>query len=228
MRRVATGAHRRNQSIRTGGFTVLELVIAMAVLGVILAATTGLLRTSYRANQVNEDASSRQQEIEAAVKILSYDLSLAGYRGTTEGAFSANTFTAPTLEVVRRGASDGINDRIIVRYFEDSERLYGATDTCGSPCTVLYDVGVDDEGVRLLYRRELNADEVGIVQEVESFQVLQFIRRTGPPVDVSAAASGTSVPVPADLAALNIEIRFTDGGVWRFPVGVTNPQASSS
>ena len=206
------------------GFTVIELLIAALVMSVILLATTGLLVQSNQAYRVNELASERQQEIEAAVKILSYDLALAGYRGTTSAAFGENVFTDATVEVEKGGAAAAGSDKLIVRYFEDTDRLFGGQDTCGTPCVVTYDVD-DEGGVLLLYRREGTSEERGIVQEVRSFVVRQYITRAGKRCPFVGADPEKCPPFPEDLAALNVEITFTDGGVWRFPVGVSNPQS---
>ena len=206
------------------GFTIIELLIAALVMSVILLAATGLLVQSNQAYRVNELASERQQEIEAAVKILSYDLALAGYRGTTPAAYGANVFTDATVEVDKGGATATGSDKLIVRYFEDTGRLFGGQDTCGTPCIVTYDVD-DEDGVLLLYRQEGTAEERGIVQEVESFIVRQYITRAGKRCPFEGADPEECPPFPEDLAALNVEITFSDGGMWRFPVGVSNPQS---
>lgn len=204
------------------GFTLLELLLAATIVALILAAMGGLLATSSRATGAHEAASKRQQEIEAAVKILSYDLGLAGYRGTTPAEFAVNTFSDPTIEVLKSGATASGNDRLVIRYFEDTERLFGGADTCGRPCVVTYDIDSGEDGTLLLYRQEGNSEERGIVQEVDRFLVCTLFRRSGTPISLDSAPAG-SVAIPEDLAALNIEITFTDGTVWRFPVGVTNP-----
>ena len=204
------------------GFTVIELLVASAIIAIVLGATTALLVQSYQAYRLNQTLSERQQEIEGAVKILSYDVALAGYRGSTLSDM-ARTFGAPTIEVLK-GVSAGGSDRLIVRYFEDSGRLFSSTDSCGSPCTVTFDVD-EEEGVRLLYRQEGGSPERGIVQEVESFQVVQYISRGGRECTFGAVVDEGCPPFPGDLAALNVQITFSDGGEWRFPVGITNTQS---
>lgn len=215
---------RRSPARRTEGFTVLELLLATAIVTIVLGAIAGLLATSARSTGAHEAASRRQQEIEAAVKVLSYDLALAGYRGTTPDEFVANVFSDPTVEIIKSGATAANNDRLIVRYFEDEARLFGGAETCGRPCVVTYDVDSDDTGTLLLYRQEGSSEERGIVQEVESFVIRTMFRRSGSSLSLDEIASGP-VALPEDLAGLNVEIVFTDGTIWRFPVGLTNPQA---
>src|SRR6056297_3348734 len=90
----------RTRSLNTHGFTLIELLLASAILVLIVGALSAYLVTSARAYETTEDLSDRQQEIEAAVNVLSYDLALAGYRGTTPSQQS-RTFSGPTLEVVK-------------------------------------------------------------------------------------------------------------------------------
>jgi len=209
----------RQVSDRTAGFTVIELLIASVILLVVLGGLTSYLVTSRQAMGVTEQLSDRQQEVEAAVNVMSYDLSLAGYRGTTPDDF-ARTFGTSTL-LVEKEVDGGESDRLTLRYYEDSARLYGADDTCGSPCLVTYEVGTEDDGLTYLLRQEGGATERGIVQRVEYFRVIQYIQRDGSLVDITSANAAS---LPSDLAGLNIEIAFSTGGLWRFPVGISNVQ----
>lgn len=198
------------------GFTLLELLIASAVFAVIIGALTAYFSTSTRGMAAMEASSNRQQELEAAVNVMTYDVALAGYKGTTPDDV-ARSFGASSLRVTK-GAGPAGSDRLEISYFEDGERLFGGDDTCGSPCTVTYEVDEED-GKYNLYRQEGASPERGIVQEVEHFKVIQFILRDGTQVDVVGTADA-----PDQLAALNIEIAFSTGGLWRFPVGVSNKQ----
>ena len=213
---LAGSVQRVTRDRMQAGFTVLELLIASVIMIILLTALTGVFVSSSRAYRVTEEISNRQQEIEAAVKVLSYDLQLAGYRGTTPTEVG-RLFGAPTLVVEKNDSTT--SDRLIVRYFEDSSRLFGGQDSCGSPCVVTYEVGPGDDGVLYLFRQEGSNEEKGIVQAVELFKIKHYVRRGGELVE---ANQGT--PIPNDLAALNIEITFAEGGLWRFPVGVSNPQ----
>jgi len=206
-------------SKRTAGFTVIELLIASVILVIVLGALTSYMVSSRQAMGVTEQLSDRQQEVEAAVNVMSYDLALAGYRGTTPDDF-ARTFGNSTL-LVEKEVDGGESDRLTIRYFEDSARLYGADDTCGSPCQVTYEVGTEDDGLSYLLRQEGGAAERGIVQRVEYFRVIQVIQRDGSLVDITSANAAS---LPSDLAGLNIEIAFSTGGLWRFPVGISNVQ----
>jgi len=201
---------------QAAGFTVLELLIASAVFVLVVGALAAYFATSTKGMQAMESISNRQQELEAAVNVMSYDVALSGYKGTTPDDV-ARTFGGSTL-LVEKGVGPADSDRLRIQYFEDTSRLFGGANTCGSPCVVTYEV--DEEDGRLnLYRQEGDAPERGIVQEVEHFKVIQFILRDGTQVDITSTATA-----PSELAALNIEIAFSTGGLWRFPIGVSNKQ----
>ncbi len=201
---------------REGGFTLVELLIAGFIFALILSALTMYFANSTRGTRAMESLSNRQQELEAAVNVMSYDVALAGYKGTTPTEV-AREFTSPSLVVTKATGPNG-SDTLQVRYFEDTDRLFGADETCGSPCVVTYEVA-EDSGTANLYRQEGTDPEKGIVQEVVHFKVIQYILRDGTLVEVTS-----STPVPSNLAALNIEIAFATGGLWRFPIGLNNEQ----
>lgn len=201
---------------RQAGFTLVEMLIAGFVFALILGALTAYFVNATRGNSAMETISNRQQELEAAVNVMTYDVALAGYKGTTPTEV-AREFSNPSL-VVTKASGPNDSDRLQVRYFEDSNRLFGADETCGSPCLVTYEVA-EDGGTVNLYRQEGADPERGIVQEVEHFKVIQYILRDGSQIDITS-----TTPVPSNLAALNIEIAFATGGLWRFPVGLNNEQ----
>lgn len=206
------------------GFTLIELLITAAIVVIAITAVAALLAQTTTAYRVNEESSRRQQEIEAAVQILSYDLGLAGYRGTDLASLTRTFGVSSTVEVRIGEASDDESDLLIVRYFEDDARAYGADSACGASfCTVTYDVDFDEEiGSLVLYRIASQsgglADVRGIVQAVDEFIVVGVLLRSGEVAPVGAT-------LPESMAGLYIEITFENGGAWRFPVGIGNRQA---
>lgn len=218
------GGNDRPGTFRSAsGFTLLEMLIAAAILLLVLAAIGGLLVSSLRGYGTSERITDRQQDVESAVAVMSYDLGLAGFRGTAATDFASQDFGAdPTLEIAK-GAGDEDPDTLTIRYFEDASRRYGATDPCTSYCEVRYEVGSDANGVSVLYRVEGDGsgERRGILQDLANLKVVEYIQRNG--VHVAAAAG---VAVPAQLAGLNIELTLADGDVWRFPIGVANAQSA--
>lgn len=95
------------------GLTVLELLLAAVVLGVLLTLLAGLLQSTRRAYDANEQLSFEQQAVEAATELLRYELGLAGYRGADAACMTRDFGGLPALEL-----SPG-RDQITIRFFED-------------------------------------------------------------------------------------------------------------
>ena len=190
------------------GFTIVELLVAAAIFLVVLTSLGALFVSSSNAYRANERVSERQQEAEAAFQLLSYELGLAGYQGT----LASQPLSGIPL-VITKAASSSSSDSVEVRYYEDrfvtGERR------------VRFGV---DQANDVLYRKEDTGDEQVIVSNIANLKVVQYIRRNGLKLD---ATPGTAVP--EDLAGLNMEVTFTDGSLWRFPVGLSNaPQATAN
>ncbi|MBS3966570.1 MAG: prepilin-type N-terminal cleavage/methylation domain-containing protein [Truepera sp.] len=197
---------------RRSGFTLLELLIASAILIIILAALGALFASSSQAYRSNVRVTERQQEAETAIQLLIHEIGLAGYRGVgqhdADRAFSGDGRTL----VITHGVS-GAPDTVQVRYFED--RFL--------PGERLVTFGINAES-RTIFRREGTGEPQDIAANVVDLQVIQYIRRDG--IRVEVPREGPIPPVPGNLAALNLEITFVDGSLWRFPIGLNNPQTT--
>ena len=101
---------------RNQGITVIELLIAAAIVGVVLAITLQLYGGTVRAYRVNEEVAETRQGIQAAISLLQYEIGLAGYR-CTDGSALTRTFGSSPLIAV--DGSSGASDSITVRYYED-------------------------------------------------------------------------------------------------------------
>lgn len=164
------------------GLTVLEVLLAAAVLVILLGALAGVLASVRRSYQVTERTTREQETAELASQILHYDIRLAGYRGIDNEVESRN-FSGPTL-VVQEGDSDSIS----VRYFED--RFTGGEVT---EQAVTFDV----TGGHL--RRNGEA----VVEGVTRLKVVEYVHRDG--------ERSTTKPPLNELAALALELEFTSG-----------------
>src|SRR5690606_37848002 len=101
---------------RNQGITVIEVLIAAAIVGVVLAITLRLYGGTVRAYRVNEEVAETRQGIQAAISLLQYEIGLAGYR-CTDGSALTRTFGSSPLIAV--DGSSGASDSITVRYYED-------------------------------------------------------------------------------------------------------------
>lgn len=69
-------SHKRHDR----GFTLIELIIALAVTSIIVAAGFTVLTTTDRATKANEQAAGTQQNARLAMELIARDVKLAGFR----------------------------------------------------------------------------------------------------------------------------------------------------
>ena len=199
------------------GFTLVELLIAAGIFGVILLALTGLFVNSTRAYRVNETISERQQDTQAAIALFQQELSLAGYRGVCSDA-SSNTFGQPTFAVVRGSAAPDApgDDTITIRYFDD--RYSG--NACGALRTVTFSAGTDQQGrPALLMQTEGITTPTPVVAGVEGLRLFGYVDNNG--------GLATDTMPSTGFMAVSIELDFADGRFVRFVVGLRNPQSGA-
>lgn len=195
------------QRTRQLGFTLIELLVASVIMVVILSALGSLFVSTSRAYRVNDKASTLQQSADAAGQLLSYEIGLAGYKGSTNAAASRQFKTlglvdTSTLTIIK-GASAIASDRITVRYFEDRfestvEQLIITLDA------------IPSGSAHNLYRKLEKQNSIGItgyapdrqpaVEDVYNLKVLKYIKEDGSEV--------TSLTDATELAALRLEFTF--------------------
>lgn len=202
-------------SRRTSGVTLVELLIVMAILVGVLAATLGFVANSNQLHQAQVRVSDRQLATDNAVQLLVYEVGLAGYKGVDEDAPTRSFGGTGNTLVVQKGDGPGAPDTVTVRYFED-RYTHG-----GGLVENVVRFSVDIENGQLV-REPDGEDAQAIIDGVSNMKVVQYLRRDG----VRVEANDSSVPVPSNLAALNVEITFVDGKVWRFPIALNNPQVA--
>src|SRR5690625_842931 len=108
---------------RTAGFSIVELLIGMAVLGVLLAVLGSLFLGTRRAYETNVTVTESAARVRTVIEFLEYDVALAGYTGL--GA--AEELTGPSL-ALKECHDAGCNpaklpgrllETLTVRYVED-------------------------------------------------------------------------------------------------------------
>lgn len=197
---------------RDEGFTLLELLIALAVFAVLLTAALSVFVTSNRAQRAAEMQSLRTQQTEAVVHLVNYEVGLAGYGGTQNPRTFASS--EATIEVVLGSSSgngdDGPSDTIAIRYFEDDDFLHEDDDG-------LRHVRYSVTGGRLV-RENLIANSVEeLVDDVSEMRIVSFIGRDRSELDDNELED-------ADIGGVRVLVRFLDTSEWTFFVGLYNQQ----
>lgn len=152
-------------SARQSGFTLLEMLIALAVFGLFLAGLMHAERAYHRAVTV-EDEALRMQLKQAAVELLRSELGMAGYR-----------HSGPDIWVEHGRATD----RITFSYLED--RLEAAAEVR----TVTFDAGTDREGRASLYRKEGTSNRQPAVSGLSALRVVGWTDAVGGHASLASA-----------------------------------------
>lgn len=180
------------------GLTLLELLIAGAVLVLLLLSLSQIFAASYRAYNVSEDVSESRQMRQAAIELVRYEVSLAGYRCADADAESRDFGDL---------IFDSDADAISVRYYED--RFVDGS-------CVLQDVEYYVDG-NTLWR----ADDDGatsVVEGVTGFEVVAWLNRA------SSQFVDPARPPPSSLAGVKLRLAFLDGEDEVFTIGFRNVQ----
>ena len=123
---------------KRNGFTLVELLVALAITGMVLAAVTNLFISSNKLYTVQSKVSNVQQDIRAAMSIMARDIRMAGF-DTFEGADDSGILNATnsTLQFRYDNASgtpqtygyqyDNSSDRLLYR-FPDTGSYQGFTE----------------------------------------------------------------------------------------------------
>jgi type II secretory pathway pseudopilin PulG len=199
------------------GVTLLELLVFMALFGLLLGVMSALIGAAGNGRRVTSDVNARATTAETIAQLLNYEIGLAGYRGTGATSVQTNTFAAPTLEIGRGTGTDP--DTITVRYFED--RFYDAVTSIALVETT-FSIGANEDGDLSLLRAENGGVASAVVSGVASIKVALFVRRTGEVEAVAAAGL-----VLADLAGLSLDLTLTDGTEGRFLINLPNAQSAT-
>lgn len=164
---------------REGGFTLVELMVAMTIGLLLTVAIASLFVQSRRTYATTDDVSRMQENIRYAYYILNRTLHHAGYKS------SPNTRTEdvfPAISPLVSGANGGTQDTLVVRY-EGSGILGGAADgtivdCLGAPVTAgqisvnTFSVSPGANGRNALFCSAGGVAATELVPDVESFQVL--------------------------------------------------------
>lgn len=93
---------RARRIMRGGrGFTLTELLVAMVLAGIVMAALYSAYLTQQRAYQTTEDVTVAQQNLRAAMYFVEKDLRMAGYDPESANVFGFTNISSTTQDNVR-------------------------------------------------------------------------------------------------------------------------------
>ncbi|MDZ7800520.1 MAG: type II secretion system protein [Trueperaceae bacterium] len=199
------GARRSSQ-----GVTLIELLVALAIMGVLLAALASILNTTNTAYRTHARAVDQSEVRFLVTQILRYHVRLAGYVGST--GEQVNTVCGRSVEATK-GSGSG-SDALTIRYFED--RRYEADEPtnstlCSNGDSVTHITFSASDGF-------FTQDGEAVVEGVTGFEVEEFVASSDEaiaPFEVSAEQLG-------QLTGVRIGVQFEEAA----PLNLTIPFAN--
>lgn len=201
------------------GFTLVELLVSFVIVVVLLGFITELFRNSRNTYDRQEEIADRQQAQLISIGQLSYEVALAGYKGTD--TTTGRNFTGSTFNITKGTTSDSLT----VRYYEDR---YLEAGTVPEEQVIQFSV-VDNT----LLRTDLNdpdAEPLDLVDGVGSLQLINYLNREGDKLPREAT------PGTQDVSGLILELTFnnstldktTDDTTQQISIGFDNIQQEST
>lgn len=202
---------------RQAGFTLVELLVSFVIVVALLGLITAAFTSSRDTYDDQAEIAERQQAELISVGQLSYEIGLAGYRGTDDEAIG-RSFANPTYEV---NEIDTDSDAVTVRYFEDRWTANG------TPMLQQIEFSVAD-GV--LIRTDLAdpTNPLELVDGITSLEVTQYVKNDGFLYEVEPDEK-------SDVVGLTIELTFNnntpsdpdDDTTQNMSIGFNNEQQGS-
>jgi len=155
----------RNQK----GFTIVEILVALAIGGIVMAAGYSMYISQQRAYQITEDVSALQQNLRAAMFFIERDLRMAGYNPTRAAVYFGFTDTSLTAPNIFMFTMDDNEDGAVstgetITYSHENNELKRMV-SGGSAQTIAYDI----TGANFSYYKEngappANESEIRVVE----------------------------------------------------------------
>lgn len=116
-------AFRNNET--SSGFTLIELMVALAVSAIVLLAVTQFFLSANKAATIQEKVSGTQQEIRAVMEMITRDIRMAGLNPSGNAGcagFDGDNTDENSIGILYDHDGDGTCD-VTIRYFLDGNTL---------------------------------------------------------------------------------------------------------
>ncbi|WP_300674015.1 PilW family protein [Desulfoluna sp.] len=166
------------------GFTLLELLVAVALSMIIITAGYFFYSTEIRTRVTQERVTDMQQNLRAAMVMMGTDLRMAGYdpEGTTDAGFTAASAATATFTSSVEAEANGHDD--------DGDGVVDEADEASRPMTLetfSYELKDEDTDGDLDLVRIVGANRVAIAENIEALELNYVLD------------DGTTASAPADL-----------------------------
>lgn len=121
-----------------GGFTLIEILVSLAISGIVLAGIFFVFDSSNKSYILQEDIARVQQNIRIAKYYIEKDLRMAGY-GTAGLAFDQTEYDTVSFDNKVTNVTGVLNDtdRISLTFIDDDEADCGSVSGGGTACSNL-------------------------------------------------------------------------------------------
>jgi len=174
---------------RTSGFTLIEILVAVAMLSVFMMAAMGVLIPLSKSYTTTEVASSAQQVVRMAVEIIAKDIRIAGLdplrqlQGTDSSGLPLAGFQEANATSVRftsdrvvdgeeeaNGTIDDSNFENINYYYEASTESLNLRLYSGAPVQTSQQLVNNISNLRFRYYGE-DGNETGVLEDIRAVQI---------------------------------------------------------
>jgi type IV pilus assembly protein PilW len=129
---------------RQGGFTLIELLVAILISGIVLAALYTVFISQEMAFSNQEQVAEMNQNIRAALDLMTREIRLAGYKTSTSAFNGIQTATGTSIGILadldQNGDTLGTNENITYSYNPDTLQIFrnsGTTEVVADNITSL-------------------------------------------------------------------------------------------
>ncbi len=200
---------------KQSGFSLVELLMGLVLTVIVLGAASTLFVSSNTLYRKQANDADEQQALSAGLAQLSYELSLAGYRGTdlkVDQLSTRNFGGQPTIKMTQ----GEYTDMITVRYYEDKWTTNNQVTLKEVNFFTYQDKLMRQEG-NFFTSEGLNYPR-SIVDGVEAIKVVYWLNKYG-----------TRIPLASNLdrtvaRGLVIKLKYKSGAEELFTVAFQNQQ----
>lgn len=168
--------HMRNRK----GFTLVELLIVLGMLGVVMTAIYSLFSENQRSAYIQEDVLDVQQNLRIAMESISRDVKMSGFLiPTTDDAVTPNNIENRPVGMIGDGAGWG-PQRLVAPDNINSDLI---TLNTGSPTNRYARVAVDTPGGAAVTYTVDDSESVDTFDTGEDVRIIRPMTRVGVPAD---------------------------------------------
>ena len=117
------------------GFSLIELITAIGISGIVLAAVTATFISQSRSYDAQEQINGMQQAARAAMDIITREVRMAGYDPTSSSNFGIVACSATSIQiradvvVAADGLTTGTNEDITYTFDDPNDQILRETET---------------------------------------------------------------------------------------------------